>query len=109
MLNGEKKWITNGVFADFFSVAARTGGPGMGGISMLLVEKTMPGVYTRRMDCQGVHPSGTTFVTFDNVKVPVANIIGKENEGFKVGLHNIANTMRGHSQRQFSQPLTDYM
>lgn len=44
LLNGEKKWITNGVFADYFTVACRTGGPGFGGISFLLVERTMPGV-----------------------------------------------------------------
>ena len=44
LLNGEKKWITNGTFADYFTVACRTGGPGFGGISFLLVERTMPGV-----------------------------------------------------------------
>lgn len=44
LLNGEKKWITNGVFADYFCVAVRTGKPGFGGISFLLVERDMPGV-----------------------------------------------------------------
>lgn len=88
LVNGEKKWITNGIFADFFSVAVRTGGPGMGGISMLLIEKTMPGVATRRMDCQGVWSSGTTFVTFQDVKVPLANLIGTENKGFSVIMKN---------------------
>jgi alkylation response protein AidB-like acyl-CoA dehydrogenase len=88
IVNGEKKWITNGIFADYFSVAVRTGPPGSGmkGISMLLIEKTMPGVKTRRMDCEGVWPSGTTYVTFEDVKVPVENLIGAENEGFKVRL-----------------------
>merc|ERR1712070_7106 len=38
LLNGEKKWITNRIFADFFTVACRTGGPGMRGVSLLLVE-----------------------------------------------------------------------
>lgn len=66
ILNGEKKWITNGVFADYFTVAARTGGPGMGGVSLLLVEKGMPGVSTRQMNCQGVWASGTTYVTFED-------------------------------------------
>ncbi len=47
ILNGEKKWITNGVFADFFTVACRTGKPGMNGVSLLLVERGMPGVKTR--------------------------------------------------------------
>lgn len=73
----------DGVFADFFTVAVRTGGPGMNGISLLLIERTMPGVATRHMQCSGVWASGTSYVTFEDVKVPVENIIGKENKGFK--------------------------
>jgi len=89
VVNGNKKWITNGIFADYFTVAVRTGKGGMGGVSMLLMERdTMPGISTKRMDCQGVWPSGTTYVEFDNVKVPASNIIGKENEGFKVIMKN---------------------
>jgi alkylation response protein AidB-like acyl-CoA dehydrogenase len=80
IVNGSKKWITNGVFADFFSVAVRTGGEGHGGVSMLVVERG-PGVTTTQMQCQGVWASGTTFITFEDVKVPVENLIGKENEG----------------------------
>ena len=82
IVNGEKKWITNGVFADFFTVAVRTGGKGMKGISLLLIERS-EGVTTRQMACQGVWSSGTTYITFEDVKVPVGNLIGKENEGFK--------------------------
>jgi len=88
VVNGQKKWITNGIFADFFTAAVRTGDKGMGGVSMLLIEKTMPGVSTRRMDCQGVWPSGTTFVDLDDVKVPATNLIGVENQGFKVIVKN---------------------
>jgi alkylation response protein AidB-like acyl-CoA dehydrogenase len=60
----------------------------MGGISLLLIEKTMPGVICRRMDCMGVWASGTSFITFENVKVPVGNLIGAENRGFKYVMHN---------------------
>jgi hypothetical protein len=81
-LNGEKKWITNGIFADYFTVACRTGGPGAGGISLLLVERG-PGVTTKQMNCMGVWSSGTTYITFEDVLVPCENIIGQENEGFK--------------------------
>jgi len=89
VVNGNKKWITNGIFADFFTVAVRTGGKGMGGVSMLLLERdSMPGISTKRMDCQGVWPSGTTFVEFDNVKVPLSNLIGEENKGFGVIMKN---------------------
>jgi len=88
IVNGEKKWITNGIWADYFTTAVRTGGPGMGGVSVLLIEKTSPGVSVRKMDCQGVWSSGTTYITFEDVKVPVENLIGKENQGFKVILTN---------------------
>jgi len=88
LLNGEKKWITNGIFSDFFTVACRTGGPGMGGVSLLLVEKNMPGVTTRKMKCSGVWCSGTTFIAFDDVKVPKENLIGKENKGFQYIMEN---------------------
>jgi alkylation response protein AidB-like acyl-CoA dehydrogenase len=90
VVNGEKKWITNGVFADFFTVAVRTGSKedGPKGISLLLVEKTMPGVTTRKMKCSGVWSSGTTYITFEDVKVPVGNLIGTENKGFKIIMSN---------------------
>jgi alkylation response protein AidB-like acyl-CoA dehydrogenase len=84
IVNGEKKWITNGIWSDYFTTAVRTGGPGAGGVSLLLIERSFGGVSTRRMDCQGVWSSGTTYVTFEDVKVPVENLIGKENSGFKV-------------------------
>jgi alkylation response protein AidB-like acyl-CoA dehydrogenase len=89
VVNGNKKWITNGIFADYFTVAVRTGGAGMKGVSMLLMERdTMPGITTTRMDCQGVWPSGTTYVEFDNVKVPKSNLIGEVNQGFGVIMKN---------------------
>ena len=81
IVNGEKKWITNGIWSDYFTTAVRTGGPGMGGVSLLLIERT-EGVSTRRMDCQGVWSSGTTYITFEDVKVPVGNLLGKMNKGF---------------------------
>jgi len=93
IVNGEKKWITNGVWADYFTVAVRTGGKGHRGVSLLLIERSMPGVTTRQMKCSGVWPSGTTYITFEDVKVPVENIIGKENEGFKFMMLNF-NTER---------------
>ncbi|GKZ20720.1 hypothetical protein AbraIFM66951_003021 [Aspergillus brasiliensis] len=88
IVNGEKKWITNGVWSDYFTTAVRTGDAGMNGVSVLLIERNMGGVSTRRMDCQGVWSSGTTYITFEDVKVPVENLIGKENQGFKVIMTN---------------------
>lgn len=88
IVNGEKKWITNGTFADYFTVAVRTGDKGMGGISMLLLERDMPGLKTRPMKCSGMWGSGTAYVTFEDVKVPVENIIGEENQGFMCIMYN---------------------
>jgi len=89
IVNGEKKWITNGCWADYFTVAVVTGEEGSGakGLSMLLVEKG-EGVRTRRMDCSGAWCSGTTYVTFEDVKVPVSNLIGRENKGFSQMMSN---------------------
>ncbi|KAH6847263.1 acyl-CoA dehydrogenase/oxidase [Chaetomium sp. MPI-CAGE-AT-0009] len=88
IVNGAKKWITNGIWCDYFTTAVRTGGPGMNGVSLLLIERDFGGVSTRRMDCQGVWSSGTTYITFEDVKVPVENLIGKENQGFRVIMTN---------------------
>jgi alkylation response protein AidB-like acyl-CoA dehydrogenase len=82
IVNGEKKLITNGIWSDYFTTAVRTGGPGMSGISVLLIERA-DGVSTRQMNAQGVWSSGTTYITFEDVKVPVENLLGEENQGFK--------------------------
>merc|ERR1712196_555289 len=67
-----------GLFADFSTAAVRTGEPdsGMFGIELLLIEKTMPGVSVKPMECMGVKGSGTAFVEFEDVKVPKENYIG---------------------------------
>jgi alkylation response protein AidB-like acyl-CoA dehydrogenase len=64
-------------------VAVRTGKPGFGGISFLLIERSMPGVTTRQMNCSGVWSSGTAYITFEDVKVPKSHVIGKVDKGFK--------------------------
>jgi len=90
LVNGSKMWITNGIYADYFTIACRTGPPDSAhkGISMLLLERSMAGLDTKKMDCMGVWPSGTTYITMTNVKVPKKNIIGKLNEGFKQIMYN---------------------
>ncbi len=50
IVNGEKKWITNGIWCDYFTTAVRTGRPGMNGVSLLLIERDFGGVSARRMD-----------------------------------------------------------
>jgi alkylation response protein AidB-like acyl-CoA dehydrogenase len=83
VVSGEKKWITNGCWAEYFVVAVRTGGDGMKGISLLLIQRGSEGFSVRPVACQGNRCSGTAFLVFDRVRVPVENLIGEENEGFK--------------------------
>ncbi|KAG0222665.1 hypothetical protein BGX31_008966, partial [Mortierella sp. GBA43] len=95
IVHGAKKWITNGTFADFFTVAARTGGDGMGGITLLVIERTMPGVSTRHVKCSGVWCSCTANIDFDGVIVPKANVVGMENRGSKYIMHNFNHERMG--------------
>ncbi|EXJ75312.1 acyl-CoA dehydrogenase [Cladophialophora psammophila CBS 110553] len=88
IVNGSKKWITNGIWCDYCTAAVRTGGPGRGGISLLVVPLKAKGVTTRRLENQGVHASGSTFITFEDVEVPVENLIGRENHGFQLIMSN---------------------
>ena len=88
IVNGVKKWITNGCFSDYMTVLVRTGEEGVKGVSLLLIETKSEGVTTSKMKCSGVWCSGTTLITLDNVKVPVSNLIGKENKGFRYVVHN---------------------
>lgn len=87
IVNGEKKWITNGTYATFFTTAVRTGGDRGGGISILLVERG-PGLSTRHVFTQASVLGGTAYVTFEDLRVPASNIVGKLNGGFHALLVN---------------------
>ncbi|KAL0098070.1 putative acyl-CoA dehydrogenase [Phycomyces blakesleeanus] len=88
LVNGQKKWITQGAYADYYVVVCRTGGEGMNGMSLLLIDRATPGVEARYMDVQGMWGSGTAYIVFEDVKVPKENLIGKLNQGFKYIMHN---------------------
>lgn len=81
--------ITMSIAADFFTVACRTGGKGAGGVSVLLVDRNTPGLNVKRMKLQGNWVAGTGLVTFEDCKVPVGNLVGKEGEGFRYIAHNL--------------------
>lgn len=88
IVNGVKKFISGGMKASWFTVAVRTGGPGMRGVSLLLVDANSEGIRRTRMKMQGWWTSTTTLIAFDNVKVPVEQLIGRENSGFSAIMSN---------------------
>mmetsp|Transcript_83109 Transcript_83109/g.152391 ORF Transcript_83109/g.152391 Transcript_83109/m.152391 type:complete len:515 (-) Transcript_83109:89-1633(-) len=87
IVNGVKKWITEGCYADYFVTAVRTGATGAGGISMLLIERG-EGIETKLIKTTYSTCPGTALVIFSNVKVPVSNLMGKEGQGFKQVMYN---------------------
>ncbi len=88
IVNGSKMFITSGVRADFYTVAVRTGGPGAGGVSLLLIERGMDGFTQQPLRKMGWWASDTAHLFFDDVKVPVENLIGEENKGFRYVMLN---------------------
>ncbi|WP_445376324.1 acyl-CoA dehydrogenase family protein [Niveispirillum fermenti] len=90
VLNGEKTFITSGMRADFITVAVRTapGSKGAGGVSALLVDGDTPGLSRTPLKKMGWWCSDTAHLHFDDVRVPVANLLGTEHEGFKVFMNN---------------------
>jgi len=82
VVNGSKMFITGGMRADYYSVAVRTGGEGNAGISLLLIERDREGFTRTSLKKQGWWASDTAALYFDDVRVPVENLIGEENKGF---------------------------
>lgn len=83
ILNGAKTYITSGVRADYVVTASRTGGPGAAGVSLIVVDKGSPGFeVSRKLDKMGWRSSDTAELSYTDVRVPVANLIGAENSGF---------------------------
>lgn len=84
VVNGAKKFITSGMDAAFFSTLVRIDGTsGTNGICLMIIDADIPGVSVRKLKTQGWWAGNTTLVTFNDVMVPVGNLIGKEGKGFK--------------------------
>ena len=83
ILNGSKTFITNGFYSDYLIVAAKTS-PELGnkGISIFVVDRDSEGLSATKLDKLGWRASDTGEIAFDNVKVPLTNLLGEENGGF---------------------------
>jgi len=90
LLNGQKMWITNGGFADLFTIFAKVDGEQF---TAFIVERAMGVVSGREEPKLGLDGSSTTALILDNVKVPVENVLGKVGQGHKVAF-NILNLGR---------------
>jgi uncharacterized phiE125 gp8 family phage protein len=88
VLDGEKTFITSGLRADWITVAARTGGPGAAGVSLLAVPGDAPGLQRTRLQKMGWWCSDTAHLRFDAVRVPADHLIGEENAGFRMIMAN---------------------
>ena len=96
LVNGSKTYITGGMRASWVSTAVRTGGAGAGGVSMLLIPTDAPGFSRTALNKkQGWWASDTATLYFDDVRVPVENLIGPENHGFKVIMTNFNSERMG--------------
>ncbi|MEO1056640.1 MAG: acyl-CoA dehydrogenase family protein [Actinomycetota bacterium] len=88
VVNGSKTFITSGMRADFFTTAVRTGGEGAAGLSMLVIDGDSPGLDRTKLDKMGWLASDTATLYFDDVRVPVENLLGQEGAGFSMIVNN---------------------
>ncbi len=91
LINGSKTFITNGVYSDYLIIAAKTS-PELGnkGISIFLVDRDANGVSATKLDKLGWRASDTGEIAFDNVEIPVSNLMGEENKGFSYIMQHFA-------------------
>ena len=83
LINGAKMWITNGTRADFITLAARTGGPGYGGISLFTFPTDVKGFsVSKKLSKIGNLSSDTALLFFEDCKIPARYLLGEENMGF---------------------------
>lgn len=88
VVNGAKTFITSGLRADYITTAVRTGGDGIGGVSLLVIEGDTPGLTRTPLQKMGWWCSDTATLYFENCRVPVANRLGPENAGFMAIMMN---------------------
>jgi citronellyl-CoA dehydrogenase len=129
VIDGAKTYITNGTRADFITLAVRTGGPGHGGLSLVLFPTDVKGFsVTRKLHKIGNHASDTAELAFEGCRLPVRYLLGEEHQGFRYIMQNfqgerliaavaaVATCERalaeaiawGHERAVFGQPLLGF-
>jgi alkylation response protein AidB-like acyl-CoA dehydrogenase len=112
VLNGSKRFITNAGVATLYTVFARTGeGSGSAGISALLVEAGAPGFEVARLEPKmGIRGSTTGELVFDDCRVPAANLLGREGDGFRLAMRVLDRSRPGVAAQALgiAQGATDY-
>jgi alkylation response protein AidB-like acyl-CoA dehydrogenase len=116
IINGSKTFITNGVYADYYVVAAKTS-PELGnkGISIFLLDANTPGISATKLDKLGWRASDTAEIAFDNVTIPADNLMGEANNGFPYIMQHFAferliMAINAHARAEFALDYTiEYM
>lgn len=116
IINGSKTFITNGVYADYYIVAAKTQ-PELGnkGISVFLVDTNTPGISKTKLDKLGWRASDTAEIAFDNVEIPITNLMGEPNKGFPYIMQHFASerlimAINAHARAEYAINYTiEYM
>ncbi|MBP6039525.1 MAG: acyl-CoA dehydrogenase family protein [Flavobacterium sp.] len=116
IINGSKTFITNGVYADYYVVAAKTK-PELGnkGISIFLLDAKTPGISATKLDKLGWRASDTAEIAFDNVEIPAENLMGEANNGFPYIMQHFAferliMAINAHARGEYAIEYTiDYM
>ncbi len=116
VINGSKTFITNGVYADYYVVAAKTNLElGNKGISIFLMDSNLKGVSATKLDKLGWRASDTAEIAFDNVVIPASNLMGEAGKGFPYimqhfALERLIMAINAHARAEFAIDYTiDYM
>lgn len=116
VINGSKTFITNGVYSDYLVVAAKTDpSKGNKGISIFVMDRDTPGISATKLDKLGWRASDTGEIAFDNVEIPLTNLMGEENKGFPYimqhfALERLIMAVNAHARAEYALEYTlEYM
>ncbi len=91
IINGSKTFITNGIYSDYLVVAAKTDvALGGKGISIFMIDRDTKGIFSTKLDKLGWRASDTAEIAFDNVEIPIENLMGEEGKGFPYIMQHFA-------------------